>query len=62
MNESATQIHASAGITKDSWLAELYVKNLTSEEGAVVQTAGKFSPEATVLRPRTIGLRLSYQF
>jgi len=62
VNESATQIHASAGIVKDSWLAELYVKNLTSEEGAVVQTAGKFSPEATVLRPRTIGVRLSYQF
>ena len=50
------------GIEKDNWLAELYVRNITSEEGAIVQTAGKFSPEATVNRPRTVGLRLSYRF
>ncbi len=62
VNESATVLSASAGIMKDSWLAELYVKNITSQEGAVVQTAGKFTPEATVNRPRTIGVRLSYRF
>ena len=62
VNESATVLSASAGIMKDSWLAELYVKNITSQEGAIVQTAGKFTPEATVNRPRTIGVRLSYRF
>ena len=62
VNESATVLSASAGIMKDSWLAEVYVKNITSQEGAVVQTAGKFTPEATVNRPRTIGVRLSYRF
>ena len=62
VNESATVLSASAGIMKESWLAELYVKNITSQEGAIVQTAGKFTPEATVNRPRTIGVRLSYRF
>jgi outer membrane receptor protein involved in Fe transport len=62
VNESATMINLSAGLEKDNWLAEVYVRNLTSEEGAIVQTAGKFSPEATVNRPRTLGLRLSYRF
>jgi outer membrane receptor protein involved in Fe transport len=62
INESATVLSASAGIMKDSWLAEVYVRNITSERGAIVQTAGKFTPEASVNRPRTIGLRLSYRF
>ena len=62
VNEAATMVNIAAGVEKDNWLAELYVKNITSEEGAIVQTAGKFSPEATVNRPRTVGLRLSYRF
>ena len=62
INESATVLSVSAGLMKDSWLAEVYVRNLTSERGAIVQTAGKFTPEASVNRPRTIGLRLSYRF
>ena len=62
VNESATMINLSAGLEKDNWLAEVYVRNLTSEEGAIVQTAGKFTPEATINRPRTLGLRLSYRF
>jgi len=49
-------VNIAAGVEKDNWLAELYVRNLTSEEGAIVQTAGKFSPEASVNRPRTVGL------
>jgi hypothetical protein len=55
-------INLSAGLEKDNWLAEVYVRNLTSEEGAIVQTAGKFTPEATINRPRTLCLRLSYRF
>ncbi len=62
VNEEATFLNASAGMLKDNWLAEVFVRNITGEEGAIVQTAGKYSPEASVNRPRTIGLRLSYQF
>ena len=62
VNEAATTLNLSAGFMKDSWLAEVYVRNLTSEAGTIVQTAGKFTPEATVNRPRTIGMRISYSF
>ena len=62
VNEAATTLNFSAGLTKDAWLAEVYVRNLTNTRGAVVQTAGKFTPEATVNRPRTMGIRLSYRF
>jgi hypothetical protein len=50
------------GIAKDSWNAEVFVNNITSEEGAMAQTAGKFSAEQSVMRPRTMGLRFSYNF
>ena len=62
VNEAATTLNLSAGLTKDAWLAEIYVRNLTNTRGAVVQTAGKFTPEASVNRPRTVGMRLSYRF
>lgn len=61
-NEAATTLNISAGMMKDNWTAEFYVNNLTSEEGMMAQTAGKFMPEATVLRPRTMGVRLGYRF
>ncbi|MFK7733564.1 MAG: TonB-dependent receptor, partial [Pseudomonadales bacterium] len=62
VNEAATTLNFSAGIEKDNWKAEFYVNNVTSEEGRMAQTAGKFTPEATVLRPRTMGIRLGFRF
>jgi outer membrane receptor protein involved in Fe transport len=62
VNEAATTINLSAGISKEKWKAEVFVNNLTSEEGRVVQTAGKFTAEASTLRPRTIGARFTYFF
>jgi len=61
-NDAATTINVGMGYGRDNWTAEVYVNNLTGEEGYVVQTAGKFSPEASMMRPRTMGLRLSYSF
>ena len=61
-NDVATTINVGMGYGRDNWTAEVYVNNLTGEEGYVVQTAGKFSPEASMMRPRTMGLRLSYSF
>ena len=62
VNEATTTLNASMGISKDSWNAEVFVNNITSEEGAMAQTAGKFSAEQSVMRPRTMGLRFSYNF
>ena len=61
-NDAVTAINVGMGYGRDNWTAEVYVNNLTGEEGYVVQTAGKFSPEASMMRPRTMGLRLSYSF
>ena len=61
-NDAATTINVGMGYGRDNWTAEVYINNLTGEEGHVVQTAGKFTPEASMMRPRTMGLRLSYSF
>ena len=62
VNDATTTLNVSMGMSKDNWNAEFYVNNLTSEEGAMTQTAGKFTPEQSVMRPRTMGLRFSYNF
>ncbi len=61
-NESVTSINIGVGYAKDNWTAEIYANNLTSEDGLVVQPAGKYTPESSMMRPRTIGMRLSYTF
>ena len=62
VNEAATTLNASMGISKDNWKAEFFINNITSEEGAMAETAGKFTPEQSVMRPRTMGMRFSYDF
>ncbi|MFK8019351.1 MAG: TonB-dependent receptor [Pseudomonadales bacterium] len=62
VNPASTTINLSAGVNKDSWTAELFVDNVGDEEATFVQTAGKFTPEVTNQRPRTVGLRVSYDF
>jgi iron complex outermembrane receptor protein len=61
-NDAARTVNVGMGYARDNWTAEVYVNNLTGEKGYVVQTAGKFTPEASMMRPRTMGLRLSYSF
>jgi iron complex outermembrane receptor protein len=62
VNKAATTLNASMGLSKDNWNAEFFVNNITSEEGAMTETAGKFSAEQSIMRPRTMGLRFSYDF
>lgn len=62
VNKATTTLNASMGLSMDNWNAELFVNNITSEEGAMTETAGKFSAEQSVMRPRTMGLRFSYNF
>ena len=50
------------GVVKDSWSAELFVDNATDEGGAIYVDAQNFTPKVVTNRPRTIGLRLSYDF
>jgi outer membrane receptor protein involved in Fe transport len=62
VNPSATTVNAAIGFNKDAWGLELFVDNLTGEEAPVVQVAGKFTPEMTVQRPMTIGLRFNMDY
>jgi outer membrane receptor protein involved in Fe transport len=59
---SWTTFDASVGIGKDAWNAELYVVNLTDENKSVYTTASQFILVEVPMRPRTIGLRMSYGF
>ena len=53
---------ASAGISTDMWTAELYAENLTDERAEVSGNAIFNRARVTVARPRTMGLRFSYNF
>ena len=62
VNPAATTLSAAVGMERDNWAAELFVDNLNNESAPVMQIAGFYTPAVTVQRPRTIGLRLSYDF
>ena len=53
---------AAVGLDRDSWLAELYVRNLNDERGEVWRNAVNWDARVMINRPRTIGARLSYRF
>lgn len=65
-----TKLNASVGLQSDSWTAQLFVKNLTNEDGlsaAVVRNANitptaEFGRRGWVSRPRSIGVRFTYNF
>jgi outer membrane receptor protein involved in Fe transport len=50
------------GVMKDAWSAELFFDNVTDETAAVYVDTQNFTPKVVTNRPRTIGLRLSYDF
>jgi hypothetical protein len=62
VNPSATTINAAIGMNKDVWGLELFVDNITNDEASIVQVAGKFTPETTVQRPMTIGIRFNMDY
>ena len=61
-NPSATTVNLSFGVETENWGAELFIDNLNDEDAPVVQIAGFYTPQVSVQRPRSIGLRFSYNF
>jgi outer membrane receptor protein involved in Fe transport len=59
---SFTTMDASFGVSKDDWTAEFYVVNLTDENKSMYTTASQFILVEVPMRPRTMGLRLAYNF
>ena len=62
VNPSAVTVKAAIGMGRGDWSAELFVDNLTNETGHIMQIAGHYTPVVSEQRPRTFGLRLSYDY
>lgn len=50
------------GITNEEWKAELYIDNLFDESAILHIDTQQFTPKVVTNRPRTIGVRFSYDF
>lgn len=50
------------GLTNDEWKAELYIDNVFDESATLHIDTQQFTPKVITNRPRTIGMRFSYDF
>ncbi len=55
-----TLVGVTAGVSNDSWSAELYIDNLTDEHAEVSGNAQFKQDRIMVVRPRTMGFRVSW--
>ncbi|MFT5351366.1 MAG: iron complex outermembrane receptor protein, partial [Gammaproteobacteria bacterium] len=51
-----------AGVTGDKWGAELYVNNITDKRAEIARNFVFDTQQVTYVRPRTIGVRVNYNF
>ncbi|MFT5311962.1 MAG: iron complex outermembrane receptor protein [Paraglaciecola sp.] len=50
------------GVTNDEWKAELYIDNVFDESAVLHIDNQQFTPKVVTNRPRTVGMRFSYDF
>ncbi len=62
VQDSYTIANLAVGVTKNDWKAELYIDNLFDESAILYIDNQQFTPKVVTNRPRTVGLRLSYDF
>ena len=55
-------LNLAVGIERDSWGAELFMRNVTDERAEVFKNAASWDSRITTNRPRTIGLRWRQKF
>ncbi len=60
--DSYTIVNSSVGVSSDNWTATLYVDNLTDELGQLDGGAPDLIFRLIPTRPRTVGVRFSYDF
>jgi hypothetical protein len=51
-----------AGISNDSWTAEMYINNITDERAEISNTFVFDRPRVAVIRPTTFGVRYKLKF
>jgi outer membrane receptor protein involved in Fe transport len=57
-----TLANVAFGVVKDGWSAELFIDNVADERGAMYVDTQNFTPKVVTNRPRSVGLRISYDF
>jgi iron complex outermembrane receptor protein len=57
-----TSYDAALGLSKDSWVLQLYGQNLTDTRAELFANNAQAYKAVTVSRPRTIGMHFSYKF
>ncbi len=62
IQEAYSIVNLAAGVRKDQWTAELFIDNAFDENAQVYIDSQQFTPHVVTNRPRTIGLRLSYDY
>ena len=61
-NPAYSTYDASFGLSKDAWSAHVFAQNLTNVKTSLFTNSAQFVVAETALRPRVIGLKLSYKF
>lgn len=59
---SWTLLGVSAGVTSDQWSAEMFVENLSDERAEIARSFSFDRQRVNYVRPRTMGVRVSYDF
>jgi outer membrane receptor protein involved in Fe transport len=57
-----TLMGLTAGVTSDTWGAELYIDNLTDERAELARNYINDRERVSYARPRTMGVRMTYNF
>ncbi len=60
--DSWTMANVTMGVSSDLWSAELYINNISDERAELSRNFVFDQHRVTYARPRTIGLRFSYDF
>lgn len=62
VQESYILTNLAVGVTNDVWKAELYIDNVFDERAILNIDTQQFTPKVVTNRPRTIGIRFSYDY
>ncbi len=62
VQESYILANVSFGVTNEEWKAELFIDNLFDERAILHIDNQQFTPKVVTNRPRTVGVRFSYDF
>jgi outer membrane receptor protein involved in Fe transport len=62
IQDSYVLANVAVGLTNDEWKAELFIDNLFNESAILHIDNQQFTPKVVTNRPRTVGIRLSYDF